>query len=631
MTRPYLLHPWLAGTATRTMPHVAALAWCWPLLVFALLMLAGAAPVLAQTLARSPGELPAVVGQLNTVAGEVRWYDRDNAVWLGSVQQPLRHWPVVAGDLLRTGPGARAELRLGPHTVRLGADTDLRVQQLDEIGWVLRLQAGTLAVHLSGGQPGAQLAGEVLTDEGRLVPRSPGHYRIERQAQARTPATVATAWRGELRFDSQDSALVIAQGQRAELWRETVGRADEAGPGIGAGADRRQARGRTRFAWSAVEHDAFSDWVARDERQDDAPQSAVRVPVGVTGWQELDRYGDWVSDPALGEVWLPRSVAPDWAPFQDGRWAWVSPWGWTWIDAAPWGFAPFHYGSWVMLSGRWGWTPGARHERAHYAPALGAWIGPPHGRIEYGGRRPPPPVIIIPFPSQRPQPHVHSQPQPQPPPRPVVVLPAQPWAHDHSGRAPVIVAPMPRERELDWERGRDRGRDLGRDGDRDRDRDRDRERGDRPPRATEPVRIEAPPPRAEVPAPAAGPPLGLPRARQPQPERGQPMVVPRVETPAAEAPRSTAPRADSPRPEAPRSDSPRSEPKRAEPIRVEAVRSEPARAEPKRAEPVVAPADAPRSEPGRNDHNAQRRDRGEPNARNERIDPSERGERQNWR
>jgi hypothetical protein len=40
-----------------------------------------------------------------------------------------------------------------------------------------------------------------------------------------------------------------------------------------------------------------------------------------------------------------------------GRWVWVVPWGWTWVDDAPWGFAPFHYGRWVYVS-YWAWVPG---------------------------------------------------------------------------------------------------------------------------------------------------------------------------------------------------------------------------------------------------------------------------------
>ena len=71
---------------------------------------------------------------------------------------------------------------------------------------------------------------------------------------------------------------------------------------------------------------------------------------------------------------LPR-CAVDWAPYSHGHWGWVQPWGWTWVDDAPWGFAPFHYGRWVYVRDRWCWTPGACVARPVYAPALVAWVG----------------------------------------------------------------------------------------------------------------------------------------------------------------------------------------------------------------------------------------------------------------
>ena len=61
--------------------------------------------------------------------------------------------------------------------------------------------------------------------------------------------------------------------------------------------------------------------------------------------------------------------------YRDGHWAWVDPWGWTWIDDAPWGFAVSHYGRWTNLSGTWGWVPGPVTTRAYYAPALVAFVG----------------------------------------------------------------------------------------------------------------------------------------------------------------------------------------------------------------------------------------------------------------
>ena len=68
-------------------------------------------------------------------------------------------------------------------------------------------------------------------------------------------------------------------------------------------------------------------------------------------------------------------VAAGWAPYHDGHWAWIAPWGWTWVDDAPWGFAPYHYGRWASFGGRWGWIPGPYGVTPIYAPALVAWIG----------------------------------------------------------------------------------------------------------------------------------------------------------------------------------------------------------------------------------------------------------------
>src|SRR5215472_15335004 len=56
-------------------------------------------------------------------------------------------------------------------------------------------------------------------------------------------------------------------------------------------------------------------------------------------------------------------------------WAWIDPWGWTWVDDDPWGYAPFHYGRWASIDGRWGWIPGPREERPVYAPALVVFVG----------------------------------------------------------------------------------------------------------------------------------------------------------------------------------------------------------------------------------------------------------------
>ena len=97
----------------------------------------------------------------------------------------------------------------------------------------------------------------------------------------------------------------------------------------------------------------------------------------MTGWEDLDDYGVWRNEAEYGAVWFPTRVEAGWAPYRYGRWTWVRPWGWTWVDDAPWGYAPFHYGRWVNVGNRWGWYPGRYAGRPVWAPALVGWIGQP--------------------------------------------------------------------------------------------------------------------------------------------------------------------------------------------------------------------------------------------------------------
>ncbi len=95
----------------------------------------------------------------------------------------------------------------------------------------------------------------------------------------------------------------------------------------------------------------------------------------MTGYEDLDAHGTWRTVPEYGAVWVPARVERGWAPYRHGHWSWIAPWGWTWVDDAPWGFAPFHYGRWVMVHDHWAWAPGAIVRRPVYAPALVAFVG----------------------------------------------------------------------------------------------------------------------------------------------------------------------------------------------------------------------------------------------------------------
>jgi hypothetical protein len=121
--------------------------------------------------------------------------------------------------------------------------------------------------------------------------------------------------------------------------------------------------------------DDWEDWCAARDRRRDEARSARYVSHELVGYEDLDDAGEWRSAPAYGSVWVPRTVIAGWAPYRYGHWGWVEPWGWTWIDDAPWGFAPFHYGRWVYWDGGWAWVPGRVVARPVYAPALVAFVG----------------------------------------------------------------------------------------------------------------------------------------------------------------------------------------------------------------------------------------------------------------
>ena len=111
--------------------------------------------------------------------------------------------------------------------------------------------------------------------------------------------------------------------------------------------------------------------------EDDETRLAAPYHVSpyMTGLAELDRAGNWQSTGEFGAVWVPSGLPADWGPYRDGQWRWIKPWGWTWIDSQPWGFATSHYGRWAFIGERWAWVPGTFVEHPEYIPAVVAFLG----------------------------------------------------------------------------------------------------------------------------------------------------------------------------------------------------------------------------------------------------------------
>lgn len=398
----------------------------------------------AQVPAGAEADPPGRVGRLADTQGPVWLFDIEQGNWAPA----LRNRPVTSGDRLSTGADARAEVRIGSSTFTLAAGTELEFSRVDDERLRVQLHRGSVAVRLRSRDVAAEA--ELVTAEALLRPLRGGFYRLDREDDT----TFASAWRGELRVDDP-YGFEIDAGRRVQLWRE--------GP-------QRQLRQR---ALATVDDD-FAVRVLRDDRNEERSASTAYVSAEMTGWEELDRNGRWDQHPEYGAIWYPTSVDADWVPYRHGRWEWVRPWGWTWVDDAAWGFAPFHYGRWVHWRSRWCWVPGAYVPRPAFAPALVAWIDGPGGGV--GARVGGPTFSWVPLapweafrPSYRSSPHHHDRVNPGDPrrwrapprsesqggpvwgnmgvPRAVTVVPSdslrQPPRRPPGQAAPALPLPLP--------------------------------------------------------------------------------------------------------------------------------------------------------------------------------------------
>ncbi len=292
------------------------------------------------------GDPPDRVLRLKYMSGQVSFQPGGVDDWVAAaINRPL-----TTADRVWTDKESRAELTMATAALRLDSETSLTISNLSDNTVQVELDQGVLNVHVR-----RMYGGEI--------------YEVD------TPNVAFTLLKaGDYRFEVDaigDTTTVIVRHGKGE------GNGNGRGVEVESGEMARFEHGNTLMHTmaQAPRRDGFDDWCqVRDQREDRA-ESLQYVSDDMIGYEDLDEYGYWRPVPTYGYVWYPRTVMVGWAPYRYGHWAWIEPWGWTWVDDAPWGFAPFHYGRWVYSSYGWGWCPGPRHYRPIYAPALVAWYG----------------------------------------------------------------------------------------------------------------------------------------------------------------------------------------------------------------------------------------------------------------
>ncbi len=290
--------------------------------------------------------------------------------------------PVLSGDSLVTGVGARAEAVLADgNVVRVDGYTDLRFERMagtyeaDDDRDLLLLARGTVAVEVRDVTT-HERALRLDTDDATVLAASRALFRVD----AGRRGTEIYVLSGRVEVAGRGGRAVVRAGEYAFVSGDSDVEVDvSASPRdrfarfVEERRDRTDSRNATRYVSSDFSYDydnaSFEDW------------------------------GNWAYSTTCGcTCWRPR-VGAGWTPYSLGYWRWT-PAGMTWVSSESWGWLPYHYGTWVFdaLLG-WMWCPGVDYSPAwvywNYTPGWVGWcpIGyysswPPHSRrtrINVGG------------------------------------------------------------------------------------------------------------------------------------------------------------------------------------------------------------------------------------------------------
>ncbi len=300
---------------------------------------------------------PIRVARLNYVAGPVSFQPGGETDWgWASLNRPM-----TGGDSLWTGQRSSAEMHIGSTAIRVSEQTSVSFLNLDDHTVQIELNSGTINVRVRNLYRGDVF--EVDTPNLAFTVLQRGDYRITVDPGGNFTTITLRDGNGQITGGGQ--AFLVDGGSQIQV----------------SGTDY-----ISYDIYDLPDRDSFDEWSRSRELREEGSRSARYVSPELTGYEDLDQNGTWRTDRTYGSVWVPTRVSQDWAPYRDGHWAWVDPWGWTWVDNAPAGFVTSHYGRWAHVDGGYGggwvWVP--PHREAHqdageqlpvYSPALVTFVG----------------------------------------------------------------------------------------------------------------------------------------------------------------------------------------------------------------------------------------------------------------
>ena len=279
----------------------------------------------------STAPIPEVTpARLSYLYGEVSFWRAGADDWAPATLNT----PLAPGDILYAGPNGNVEIQVGPRAfVRAAYGTQIGLDNQEPDYIQLRVTGGQVALDLRELPPSSTL--EVDTPNAAFTVDRPGYYHLE----VNQDSSRLGAYRG-------GSAMIIPR-----WWHCHPHRLQPAAHRDRNGAD--SARLRRRPATHHVGQLEFAAHGLPDPGSERALRRARRLRNGIArsvrtladGGDVRFRMGPVGRGAGLGAV-------------QHGPVDLGSRFGWTWLDTAPWGWAPYHYGRWVFVGNYWAWAPG---------------------------------------------------------------------------------------------------------------------------------------------------------------------------------------------------------------------------------------------------------------------------------
>ncbi len=295
-----------------------------------------------------PAKTDQGVARVSLIHGNVSTQRGDSGDWSAAALNQ----PVMGGDKISTGEGARTELQLDfANVLRLGSNSKANIATLTQKNIQIQLSEGLATYSVS---KDSEAEPEIDTPNVSVHPaHHDGVFRVEVRPDG---DTIVIVRQGEAQIATPQGSTVVRSGEMATI----RGNADSAQYRISSAPDRDD--------WDRWNSDR--DHIIRDA------SSWRHTNRYYTGAQDLDAYGQWRHVDDYGDVWYPNESS-DWAPYRSGNWVYEPYYGWTWVGYEPWGWAPYHYGRWLYAGGGWGWWPGPVYGlyRPFWAPAYVSFWG----------------------------------------------------------------------------------------------------------------------------------------------------------------------------------------------------------------------------------------------------------------